>query len=146
MKKLLFTCCLSAGIAFSASAQCNTTVLEAFGGAASIALYNTYITIGAIADAYVAKAYDADRVKDLMDEQISMMNVITGQFDKALSEGGLKTGDKDFIRSAIECVTHLQNEARGLSEYAEEGSGNELYSSSRNEAWKLISKLLGLKE
>ncbi len=147
MKKLLLVLSfLPIGISYG---QCNDKVMEAFGGTSSISLYNTYITIGAIADGYIAETYDAERVQGLMEEQISMYDVILEQLNavKKESKSGLSEGDKEYLDEIIECWSTLRNEAKGLKEYAEGlEEGNDLYNTSRDAAWAMIEEIMGLNE
>ncbi|MGV3612767.1 MAG: hypothetical protein ACO1N0_17535 [Fluviicola sp.] len=131
-----------------ARAQCDADVREAFGGTASIMIYNTYITIGAIADAHVNDVYDAARVKELMGEQASMMQSVIGMLDKCkvAKSNGLSADDVLYVEELIGCLESLKGEAEGLSDYAN-GGGEEAknrYNDNRDKAWGQIKSLLGL--
>lgn len=147
MKKLLLVLAfLPVGFSFG---QCNEKVMESFGGTSSIALYNTYITIGAIADSYIAETYDAERVQGLMEEQMSMYEVILEQLNAVSNEpkNGLSESDKDYLKDIIECWSTLKNEAQGLKEYAAGSeAGQDLYNVSRDSAWAMIEELMGWNE
>lgn len=134
---------------FSVSrAQCDADVREAFGGVSSITVYNTYITIGAIADAYVNDVYTADRVKELMNEQTSMLQVVIDMLAKCktVKSNGLSEDDVEYIKELIDCLKSLKGEAQGLSDYAETGSedAQNSYNKNRDKAWAQISALMGL--
>ncbi|WP_430405759.1 hypothetical protein [Fluviicola sp.] len=103
-----------------ARAQCDMNVREAFGGVCSITIYNTYITIGAIADAHVHDVYDANRVKELMGEQTSMLQTVIGLLEKCkeVKSNGLEAEDVQFVKDLTACLESLKAEAQGLSDYA----------------------------
>ncbi|WP_343748283.1 hypothetical protein [Fluviicola sp.] len=143
---LLVTIC-----SFSVSrAQCDVEVREAFGGVSSITVYNTYITIGAIADAYVNEVYNANRVKELMGEQASMLQSVIDMLSKCqvAKSNGLSEDDVQYIKELIACLQSLKGEAQGLSDFAVSGSedAQNRYNQNRDKAWTQISALLGLGE
>jgi len=131
-------------------AQCDADVREAFGGVSSIMVYNTYITVGAIADAYVNKVYDADRVKELMGEQTAMLKSVITMLEKCkvAKSNGLSSDDVGYIKDLIACMEFLQEEAQGLSDYAETGASDaqNRYNTNRDKAWEKVKGLLGLGE
>lgn len=129
-------------------AQCDADVREAFGGVSSITVYNTYITIGAIADAYVNDVYNADRVKELMGEQVSMLQTVIDMLAKCrqAKSNGLSADDVLYVQELIDCMTSLKKEAQGLSDYSATKSeeAQDRYNVNRDKAWNQISALLGL--
>lgn len=145
----LFIAILLVFSGFSAArAQCDADVREAFGGVSSITIYNTYITIGAIADAYVNDVYDADRVKELMVEQTSMLQSVIDMLDKCkvVKSDGLSADDVEYIKELIACLGSLKAEAQGLNDFAATGSedAQTRYNTNRDKAWRQIKDLLGL--
>lgn len=129
-------------------AQCDEDVREAFGGVSSVTIYNTYITIGAIADAHVSEVYDANRVKELMSEQTSMLQSVIAMLDKCkvVKPNGLTEEDVQYIKDLIACLESLKAEAQGLSDYAISKSEDAqlVYNTNRDKAWGQIKTLLGL--
>nr|WP_294862507.1 hypothetical protein [uncultured Fluviicola sp.] len=129
-------------------AQCDVDVREAFGGISSITIYNTYITIGAIADAHVNDVYDAPRVKELMGEQTTMLQSVIVMLEKCkvVKSNGLNADDVEYIKELITCLESLKAEAQGLSDYAETKSedAQTRYNTNRDEAWSHIKTILGL--
>ncbi|TSJ46655.1 hypothetical protein [Fluviicola chungangensis] len=129
-------------------AQCDTEVREAFGGVSSITIYNTYITIGAIADAHVNEVYDAARVKELMGEQTSMLQAVIDMLDKCkvVKSNGLSADDVEYVKDLIVCLQSLKAEAQGLSDYAATQSedAQNRYNTNRDKAWSEIKTLMGL--
>lgn len=134
---------------FSVSrAQCDVNVREAFGGVSSITVYNTYITIGAIADAYVNEVYDANHVKELMNEQTAMLQSVIEMLSKCkeVKSNGLTEDDVLYVQELMDCLTSLKKEAQGLGDYAATGSedAQNRYDTNRDQAWVQIKSLLGL--
>lgn len=129
-------------------AQCDTDVREAFGGVSSITVYNTYITIGAIADAHVNEIYDAARVKELMGEQTAMLQAVIDMLEKCkvVKSDGLSADDVVYVKDLIACLQSLKKEAQGLSDYATDGSedAQNRYNTNRDKAWDQIKALMGL--
>ena len=131
-----------------ARAQCDADVREAFGGTASIAIYNTYLTIGAIADAHVNDVYDAARVKELMGEQTAMLQSVIDMLEKCkvAKSNGLSEDDVDYVKDLIACLQSLKKEAQGLSDYATDQSedAQTRYNTNRDKAWGQIKDLMGI--
>lgn len=149
MKKIILVLSLLlSSIQFSFS-QCSPTVLEGFGTLSAVALYNTYITIGSVADGYNGEIYDDEYVSTLMDEQESMISVAISSLKACIeddSEGKITADDLQFVNDMISCFEYLKTEASSLGDYASTDSEDALatYSSSRDSAWELIEVLLGL--
>jgi 4-alpha-glucanotransferase len=147
MRKYLLILLLACGTQFSYG-QCSTKVMEAFGGTSSIAIYNTYVAIGAIADGYVAKTYDSERVKSLMTEQTTMLQHAMDYIDAAVSEESTSLNESDltYLADMKTCMEFLKDEAQGLHDYAAFGTdeANTAYDTNRNMAWSSIVYLLGL--
>lgn len=131
-----------------ARAQCDADVREAFGGVSSISIYNTYITIGAIADAHVNDVYDAARVKELMGEQTAMIQVVIDMLEKCkvAKSNGLSADDVEYVKDLIDCLQSLKKEAQGLSDFAADKSegAQTRYTTNRDKAWGQIKDLMGL--
>jgi hypothetical protein len=129
-------------------AQCDQDVREAFGGISSVTVYNTYLTIGAIADAHVNDVYDAERVKELMNEQAAMLQSVIDMLSKCqtVKSDGLTADDVTYIKDLIACLKSLKEEALGLSDYAVTGSeaGQTKYNTNRDQAWIQIKALMGI--
>jgi hypothetical protein len=131
-----------------ARAQCDADVREAFGGVSSITIYNTYLTIGAIADGHVNDVYDAERVKELMGEQATMLQSVIDMLSKCQTakSNGLSADDVLYVKDLIACLKSLKEEALGLSDYAITGSeaGQTKYNTNRDKAWSQIKTLMGI--
>lgn len=145
--KLLAAILIAISFSSVSRAQCDEDVREAFGGVSSITVYNTYLTIGAIADAYVNEVYTSDRVKELMGEQTAMIQAVIEMLSKCKTakSNGLSADDVGYIKELISCLESLKGEAQGLSDYAggiEDAQSR--YNNYREIAWDQIKKLLGL--
>lgn len=152
MKKL-FTICLLACLAFTnnlnaqTSSKGKTEALETLGAVSAMMMYNTYITVGAISDGY-DKMYTKEKATTLLTEQVNGMDVIKNSLTKLLNSGFLESeDDKAYVRKAISCTEYLKKEAKGMINYMESNkkSDIEAYDDARNNAWKLIADMLGLK-
>lgn len=151
MKSLTLSFYLFLGSIQFSFGQCSTTVLEGFGSVSAIAVYNTYITIGSVADGYVGEVFEADYVVTLMDEQKSMISVVKESLNACVndqSEGKLDQDDKNYLQELTLCLSYLEAEADGLLNFASSGSEEALdkYSENRDKAWELLESLLGLEE
>lgn len=148
MKRLLVLFLLVFGLQPLTHAQCDVNVREAFGGISAISLYNTYITVGIIADNYSNETYDANKVVTFMDEQIGMIKSVNEMLSKCTkpTKTGLTADDCEYIKKMIKCLEYLQNEAQGLKDYVNSNSDTDLthFDTNRKKAWEMISELLGL--
>lgn len=149
MKKFVIILGLIISTSFNGMSQCSTAVLEGFGSVSAIAIYNTYITIGSIADGYTNETYDANYVSTLMTEQSAMIDVINQSLQACVdddSEGALDSVDKKYISDFIVALEYLRKEAEGFQEYVsnESESGLNKFSKNRDLAWKKIAELLEL--
>ncbi len=131
-----------------AKAQCSDDLLESYGGMSVIAMYNTYIGIGAIADGFAAEQYDTVHVQDLMDEQIGMLTNVSDMLTKVIenNNNNVDVLDKDFMREILVAFDYLKLEAVYLKEYSNTKSteASTSYDSNRQLAWDKISELMGL--
>jgi hypothetical protein len=131
-----------------AKAQCSDDMLGAFGGVSAIAMYNTFVGIGAIADGYTNKQYDAQYVQTLMDEQIGMLTSVSDMLTKVIenNNNNVDVLDKDFMREILVAFDYLKLEAVYLKEYSNTKSteASTSYDSNRQLAWDKISELMGL--
>jgi hypothetical protein len=138
---------------FSQSATAQTdrenVVLEALGGFSALALYNSYIVVGAVADGFVSDVYTKEMAISLITEQISSLELLIEHCNKLLTGGVLQNAsDKEYVSGIREALKLLKAEASALKGFVE--SGNETdqkaYDENRNAAWSKIAKLLGLEE
>jgi hypothetical protein len=135
----------------SATAQTDreNVVLEALGGFSALALYNTYIVVGAVADGYVSEVYTQEMATNLIAEQIPSIELLTEHCNKLLAGNVLQNAsDKEYVSGIREALKLLQTEASALKDFIASGneSDQKAYDESRNAAWAKISKLLGFEQ
>ncbi|MBL7793159.1 MAG: hypothetical protein JNK77_12595 [Saprospiraceae bacterium] len=121
--------------------------LESIGSISAVALYNSYTTLGILADAYEHEAYESDYVIRLLDEQISLHDNMKTSYNKLLSSGFVTSADdKKFVLEAIATFDILKNEAEAFQSYVD--TGDTKYSNQFQEyrklAWERIADLLGI--
>ena len=148
MRTLFFILGLSFFTYSPTKAQCSEDLLESYGGMSVIAMYNTYISIGAIADGYTAEKYDAAYVQDLMNEQIAMLTTVSDMLTKVVenNNNNVDISDKNFMSGILIAFDYLKLEAESLKEYCNTNStdASALYDTNRQLAWDKISELMGL--
>lgn len=124
-----------------------TVALETIGVLSSVAMYNSYLAIGAIADG-LGTTYEAESVIMLMNEQSSFLDNTVKQMNALQATDFLDDGDKAFVGKVSECVNYLKNQANAMAIYAKSNSQSDLdsYNFYRDRAWNMIEDLLGLNE
>ena len=128
----------------SAQVKGKDTALETLGMLSGMALYNTYMTIGGIADAETEEIYSKDEVIGFMDEQVSMIEGLETQFSDLLASGFVTDpSDIEFIKEIKVCLGYLKEEAKGLQDNMRTGDIDR-YSENREKAWDKIAELLGI--
>lgn len=149
MKKI-FSISIITLFIFSASAQEDKApALETIGAASGLLLYNTYLAIGTISDAYKGECYDAELASELAREQINSIDFLIKQYKTLLASGFVESQeDKSYISEMVVTFGYLKNEATHINAYIQSGAESDLekYEYNRNEAWKKISQLLGFDE
>lgn len=148
LKKYSFAAALVLAVAMlipgRSAGQGKDEALETIGAATGLAVYNTYIAIGAIADGYADEGYEADYVNQLMDEQINGMESMITQMHDLQTSGFITSADDDaYIEDLVAVMGYLKDEATGLKKIVD-GGDSQLYDESRDKAWDGISDLLGL--
>ncbi len=150
MKKiasLLLSSVLVFNVAFAQKEK--DVALETIGAASGLLLYNTYLAIGTVSDAYAGQCYKADVTTQLAQEQINTAELLANQYNLLLESGFLTDkDDKAFVTEIVLTFGYLKNEATYLKAFVESGSDKDTkkYEDNRNEAWTRISKMLGLNE
>jgi hypothetical protein len=134
----------------SAKAQCSDDLLESYGGISVVAMYNTFVSIGAIADGYSNEQYDAQYVQTLMDEQIGMLTTVSDMLTKVIENDSNKVDilDKDFMSEILIAFKYLELEANALKNYSMSDSADYSaeYETNRQLAWTKIAELMGLED
>lgn len=139
----------SSSFAQTTPQQKETKMLEAMGGLCAGYIYNTYITIGAVADAFVHEMYDKDRAQLLMDEQVSMIGAIKKQLQEMLDAKSLKeTSDIEYTKEVIQILTGLIQQAQYVRDIAKNRTDDLVakYDKQRLLNWSKIAKLLGIED
>jgi hypothetical protein len=149
MRNFFIACLIAAAALRPAQAQNDpkSVSLETLGVLSGMVMYNTYLTIGGIADGYEYEVYESEYVVQLMDEQISAMNNVILQFDELRQSGFVEDrADLDFIENIQEALNLLASEAQALKAYADTGEQEdvETFQDYRRRAWDKISGLLGI--
>lgn len=143
MKVKVFS--LIAALLISSAAFASDLQLETIGASGGSNLYLTYLAIGVIADSHTKEVYDKEKT-------ISFVNSITGfakvqkdGLDKLMKSKEVSESDAQYLKKMIDCYTVLIDEGKFLVEYINTGNEASLtkYDTKRQEAWKLISELLG---
>jgi hypothetical protein len=148
------TCTLSLALAavtiFSipvhAQSAGETVMLQTIGVQGGALLYNTYCLVGAMHDGQVVNAWEKDFTVDILEEQIDLMDTLSGRYDNLLQAHVLQTDDSLAVAGLQECVQLLRNEASCLRDYVNDESeaNGLLYDNARDRAWEKIKTLLGL--
>jgi len=150
MKKFILIFALLISCSSVSKAQCDTEFREACGNASAMAVYNTYMLIGEVGDAYKRYAYNRDEVTAKMKTQTATLQTLINTFSKCrpTAGNGLNKDDMQYIKELLRCLESLRLTAETLSNYVKDrNDASELaYNLSRLQAWTQISALLGLEE
>ena len=123
--------------------------LESLGMLSGLAVYNTYVAIGAIGDGYESEAYDGETVVALMDEQKAVLTTIINDYDELLASGFITAeDDKAFVADTKEICSILKTMADHLSAYTRDKSetNSTAFQSARESAWNKIAVLLDIEQ
>lgn len=132
-------------------AQPSLEVRECMGSLSAVMLYNTYLTIGSIADMYTSETIKKDFALDLCAEQIGMLEAVRQAVQKVIddnSKGALVGDDKAYVKELSATLGKLKNQVSFLEKYikgANESDAKE-YQKYREAAWVQIADLLGLEK
>lgn len=119
--------------------------LLAIGVLAGQNIYTTYALIGSIADGYAYKAYQTEKVRQLMSDVAGMCQVAVEHL-KIVQDTSLLEEDRAAIENVIEIMTLLRSEANALASYAESNDPDDLeaYNEARNNVWPRVREMLQL--
>lgn len=112
-------------------------------------LYNTYGLIGSIADGFTAEAWPASQATDLLDAQKKLAENMSVQLEKMISEGAFeKEKDRNYMSSVSRLLRGLGMQAGLLTNLVNNKNRKttEAYEKQRDQNWKDLSKLMGIKE
>ncbi len=121
-------------------------VLETLGLMGGVSLYNTYILIGAISDAYANKGYTGELATELLNKQVALIDAQIQQYKTVSKSFVKKTDDKVAITTINEIFEGLKTQATHVLEYIEtdEVDAADKYEEQRLENWAKISEFLGM--
>lgn len=143
MKKKLYSIIFVLLMAGGASAS--DVQLETIGSSIASNLYLTYISLGVLGDSYTKSVYDKEQTVNLVGIIVSQAKVQKEQMSKLLASGELPESDVAFMQNVIICYQYLIDEGTYMIEFINTKSQASLkkYDTSRQNAWAMISKLLG---
>lgn len=149
MKKLIVTLFLFV-ISFSSYSQTceerEQELLQGIGAMSATLVYNTYIAIGSQADG-LNKSNTPSKVKELMNEQVSLMNNLAERMDRMIKNKSLKSVDDiTYSKQLIEILKGLSKQAKFLIDYCDSRSTDDInrFEEQRKTNWSNISKYLGI--
>ena len=125
-----------------------TKLLGSYGILSGAMTYNTYLTIGAITDCYVAKGYDDAKVKSLFDEQKTLLSNIIDDLDNLIKEKTLTDKDDIYYAQGMSNVLKgLKKQIDYFLDYTKDKTSARIatFESQRKKNWDNISKLLDIK-
>ena len=130
---------------FYTSLFSNDLQLETIGASAGSNLYLTYLSIGVIADAYTKEVYDKTQTVSFVDSVTAQAKVQKDYMDKLIKSKKLSESDAVILKKMMDCYSLLIDEGKFLVEYVNTGKDASLttYDAKREQAWTLISEILG---
>ncbi len=138
---------LIAALVISSAAMASDLQLETIGAAGGSNLYLTYLSIGVIADSHTKDVYDKEQAKSFVSSIVAQAKVQKDYLDKLMKSKEVTGADAEFLKKMIDCYTLLMDEGKYFIEYVDTGKEASLaaYDTKRQQAWALISELLGFK-
>lgn len=134
-----------AALVISSAAMATDLQLETIGAASGSNLYLTYLSIGVIADSHAKEVYNKDQSKSFVSSIVAQAQVQKNYLEKLLKSKEVSGADAEFLKKMIDCYTLLMDEGKYFVEYVNSGTTESLaaYDAKRQQAWALISELLG---
>ena len=119
--------------------------METIGSSIASNLYLTYISLGVLGDSYTKEVYDKEQTVNLASIIVSQSKVQKEQMAKLMKSSEVQESDKVFLQNVITCYQYLIDEGTFMIEFINTNSQESLkkYDANRQNAWALISKLLG---
>lgn len=146
MKIKIFT--LAMAVFFSSAVMASDIQLETIGASAGSNLYLTYLSIGVIADAHTKEVYDAAKTISFTGSIVAQAKVQKDYLNKLIKSKEVSESDEAFLKKMIDCYTLLIDEGNSLVDYVNTGKEASLktYDTKRQQAWTLISEILGFNQ
>ncbi|MFO1095327.1 MAG: hypothetical protein U0992_18785 [Planctomycetaceae bacterium] len=128
-----------------AGTDSNSPWLGAIGVLAGQNVYTSYAYIGAIADGYGQKTYDAAHVQQLMNEVAGMLAVARKNMESVRDTATVEQ-DRAAIDDVISILDLLSEEATSLAKYTKSGAEADLqaYDQARTTVWPKVQAMLDL--
>lgn len=122
-------------------------LLEALGGLTAAHLYQSYLTIGLLADNAESEVYTTAEAKKLLETLTSLLNTVDRQLSR-IGEQDLKPDDRKALERTLRLVAQLRTQADELNAYWTTGDKEHTlkFHKAREEAWAGIRELLGIPE
>jgi hypothetical protein len=119
--------------------------LEVLGGLSAAHLYQSYLTIGLLADGVESKAYSLENARKALATVTTCMSLVEGKLSR-LSELDLDADDKDSLERLKTVTALLRLQTRILDACWSSGRTQpaEQYQQARQSSWTALSKVLGL--
>jgi len=144
MKKRLVAFIIS--LVVSTSAMASDLQLQAIGASVASNLYLSYLSIGVIADSFTKKVYSKEQTASFVSSVVAQGGVQKDYLLKMIESGDIPEEEQAFVQKMIKCFDLLIDEGNYLSDYVKTGKNDSLakYDEKRQEAWALISEIMGL--
>jgi hypothetical protein len=148
--KILFSllaACIFAGAPLCRAAE-DTVLLNTLGYTTGQSVLLTHMAVGTLADAFVAKTYKSGEATNFVTTYINITTGMKGQMKKLLDADTLSKEDNKFVRSTIDVLELVLDEANALKEFVGSGddSDAQAYDKARKKALREIKTLLGMKD
>lgn len=124
------------------------SMLETIGLLAGLNLYQTYLNIGFLADAKSEDLYGDEEVLVLLSSIQAPLEKVETQIGKLTKHPTLSQEDRDSLENIRKLTGLLREQGKELKAFWTNGKEDHAhkYDAARQEAWKGISKLLGMNE
>jgi hypothetical protein len=121
-------------------------VSEALGGLTVSHLYQTYLNIGLLADAYENQVYEKEEAKDTLDTVSGLMSDVEKQLDRVARQ--TKDDEKKFVDQARAVMASLRTQTRELQSYWDSGEKDHVtkFHQARKDSWNGIKELLNIQD
>jgi hypothetical protein len=129
----------------TAPADPKTVLTETVGVLSGLNLYQSYLTIGLLADGKAERLYDEKAARSVLATVLTSLATIDQQLEKA-SAAMQTAGDQAALARVRGIVGLLQRQGKELIAFWDSGRPQDgaRYEATRQEAWKQIVALLGL--
>jgi len=129
-------------------AEDDTAILNTLGYTTGQAVLLTHMAVGTLADAFVAKTYKSGDATNYVTTYIKITEGMKEQMGKLAAAEVLSKNDAQFVRSTIEVLDLVLEEAQALKAFVKSGDDADAkaYDKARKKALKEIQTLLGMKD